>query len=173
MSHPLISKTNYDKHFNSLFHPFFTFTWCAARPLALFLHDNKWIKFSIFSHQVVSLTRRRMKFMVSAMGALPHGSDGIHYNQCKAKCHNNSNHYQIIQQMYLLRSKGKRKLSPVTKLTFFLCAWIENALKFRNFSRSKGIKRFHDHTLRMIFSKSFIQICHTQWDFVKLNIFSN
>lgn len=65
-----------------------------------------------YSHRVVCRTRRRTKFMVSAMDVLLHGSDVTHYNQCssKAKCHsnNNSNHYQIIQQMYLLRSsKGE------------------------------------------------------------------
>jgi hypothetical protein len=46
--------------------------------------------------------------MASATGALLLGSDGTRYNQCSnAKCHNSSNHYQIIQQMYLLRSKGE------------------------------------------------------------------
>lgn len=50
-----------------------------------------------FSHQVVSPTRRKMKFMASAMDVLLHESDVIHYNQCSS-----NNHYQIIQQMYLL-----------------------------------------------------------------------
>lgn len=117
------------------------------------------LNFAIFSHQVVSLTRRRMKFMVSAMGALPHESDVIHYNQCKAKCHNNSNHYQIIQQMYLLRSKGKShdEINDFFLLSFILCLYRKCIIdQKKNVSCSDGIKRFHDHTLRLIHLYEFV-----------------
>lgn len=86
--------------------------------------------------------------MVSATGALPHGSDVIHYNQCKAKCHNNSNHYQITQQMYLLRSKGE---SSCFVISFYLVDDQHNGNIFRNHSPNTSLT-FINFTSKNAFS---------------------
>lgn len=90
--------------------------------------------------------------MGSATGALPHGSDVAHY---KAKCHNNSsNHYQIIQRMYLLRSKGKSALM-CHRDDAILHAWI-----FKFLSRETNLcpLSLKFYLLWVIFQRIFLKL---------------